>query len=172
MHRMSLFASVLAGLAGAVVLTSLQSPAAAHCEIPCGIYGDHARILQLLEDTATIAKSVSEIQALAGARDALGVNQLTRWINNKEEHATKIQDTIAQYFLNQRVKPAPKGSAGWEEYVERLTRHHAVMVAAMATKQTVDPAKVEELRVTINAIAGYYPPEAAQAPATAPPTRR
>ena len=170
MHRISLLASVTAGLVGAVVLTSLQSPAAAHCEIPCGIYDDNARIRQLLEDTDTIAKAVAQIQSLAAASDALSINQLTRWVNNKEEHATKIQETIAQYFLNQRVKPAPKGSAGWEDYVERLTRHHAVMVAAMTTKQTVDPAKVDELRATINAIAGYYPPAAPAAPAT--PTKR
>ncbi len=166
MHRNSLIAAIAAGLAGAVVLTSLQRPAAAHCEIPCGIYDDNARVRQMLEDTDTIAKAVAQIQALAAASDSLSVNQLTRWVYNKEEHATKIQETIAQYFLNQRVKPAPKGSAGWEEYVERLTRHHAVMVAAMTTKQTVDPAKVDELRASINAIAGYYPPAAPPAPAT------
>jgi hypothetical protein len=31
------------------------------------------------------------------------------------------------------------------------------MVAAMKTKQTVDPQRVEQLRAAIEAIAGYYP---------------
>ncbi len=33
-------------------------------------------------------------------------NQITRWVINKDEHATKIQDTICHYFLAQRLKLA------------------------------------------------------------------
>lgn len=39
----------------------------------------------------------------------------------------------------------------------KLVQHHAVMVAAMKTKQAADPALVEQLRAAIDAIAPYYP---------------
>ena len=157
MRRSSLLTAIAAGVAAAILLTIAPPPAAAHCEVPCGIYDDHARIDQMLEDTTTIHKAVVQILELSGKTDAQSLNQLTRWINNKEIHATKIQDTISQYFLNQRVKPARQGTQAWNDYVMRLVQHHAVMVAAMKTKQTVDPQKVAELRETIQAIGVYYP---------------
>ena len=157
MRRSTLLTSVAAGITASVLLTLGQPAALAHCEVPCGIYDDHARIQQMLEDTTTVAKAVDQILELSGKTDAQSLNQLTRWINNKEIHATKIQNTIAQYFLNQRVKPARQGTQAWNDYVMRLVQHHAVMVAAMKTKQTVDPQRVAELRETIQAIAVYYP---------------
>jgi nickel superoxide dismutase len=39
----------------------LAASAAAHCEIPCGIYDDEARIGMLLEHVATIEKSMNQI---------------------------------------------------------------------------------------------------------------
>ncbi len=157
MRRSTLLTAVAAGITASVLLTLGQPAALAHCEVPCGIYDDHARIDQMLEDTTTVGKAVAQILELSGKTDAQSLNQLTRWINNKEIHATKIQDTIAQYFLNQRVKPARQGTQAWNDYVMRLVQHHAVMVAAMKTKQTVDPRKVAELRETIEAIGVYYP---------------
>jgi nickel superoxide dismutase len=94
--------------------------------------------------------------ALAGL-DVQSLNQAVRWVGTKEAHATRIQETIAQYFLNQRVKPAARGSEGWNDDVNRLTEHHAVMVAAMQCKQAVDPAKTAALRGAIEKIAPYYP---------------
>ena len=157
MRRSTLLTAVAAGIAASVLLTVAQPAAWAHCEVPCGIYDDHARIDQMLEDTRTVQKAVAQILELTGKTDALSLNQLTRWINNKEIHATRIQDTISQYFLNQRIKPARQGTQAWNDYVMRLVQHHAVMVAAMKTKQTVDPQKVAELRDTIQTIAVYYP---------------
>jgi nickel superoxide dismutase len=159
MTRAALLSTAAAAAAAAAILTLLPAPARGHCEIPCGIYGDHARIEMLREDVATIAKSVAEITALAGRSDALSVNQATRWTMNKEEHATRIQHTIAQYFMTQRIKPAPQGSPGWSEYVTRLSQHHAVMLAALRAKQTVDDAAVNDLRAAVEAIALYYPPD-------------
>jgi len=158
MRPSTLLTAVVTGIAASVLLTIAQPGAWAHCEVPCGIYDDHARIDQMLEDATTVHKAVDQILELSGKTDAQSLNQLTRWINNKEIHATKIQDTIAQYFLNQRVKPARQGTQAWNDYIMRLVQHHAVMVAAMKTKQTVDPQKVAELRETIQAIAVYYPP--------------
>jgi len=97
-------------MAASALLTIGQPGAWAHCEVPCGIYDDHARIDQMLEDGTTIGKAVAQILELTGKTDAQSLNQLTRWINTKESHATRIQDTIAQYFMTQRVKPARQGT--------------------------------------------------------------
>ncbi len=171
MHRSTLLTAVLAGTVAAVLLVGSQPGAWAHCEIPCGIYDDHARIDAMLEDATTIAKAVDQINQLAGQHSAQSANQATRWIANKDEHATRIQHTIAQYFLTQRVKPVAPGSAGWDDYATSLARHHAVMVAAMKTKQTVDPRKVTELRDAIEAVGVYYPLQE-RGHATTAPSRR
>ena len=84
----------------------------AHCEIPCGIYGDETRIKLLNEHIATIEKSMNEILKLGKAKD-INYNQLVRWINNKEDHANKFQKIVTQYFMTQRIKP------GQPEYVKK-----------------------------------------------------
>ncbi|GIS73283.1 MAG: hypothetical protein CM1200mP10_28600 [Candidatus Neomarinimicrobiota bacterium] len=47
------------------------------------------------------------------------MNQLIRWINTKEEHATFIQSIIADFFLAQRIKPKKKDEAGRQQYVDQ-----------------------------------------------------
>ena len=47
------------------VLTITGFNAKAHCEIPCGIYGDSVRIALLYEDIETIEKSLSRSLALS-----------------------------------------------------------------------------------------------------------
>ena len=70
--------------------TALKAP---HCEVPCGIYDDQMRFEQMLEDTATIAKAIASINDftnnMQGPPTAKGINQATRWINTKENHARK-----------------------------------------------------------------------------------
>jgi nickel superoxide dismutase len=157
MRRSTLLTAVAAGVAASMFLSVAGSRAWAHCEVPCGIYDDHARVAQMLEDTGTITKATDQINGVAGQHGAQAVNQATRWVATKEEHATRIQHTIAQYFLTQRVKPVQPGAAGWEDYVTRLAEHHAVMVAAMKTKQSVDPSAVKTLRSAIEKIGVNYP---------------
>ena len=123
----------------------------AHCQIPCGIYDDHARVASMLEDVATIHKAVSQIADLAGKADPQSRNQLVRWVMNKERHAQNVIDTISDYFLTQRVKTSQ------EDYAERLAKHHAVIVAAMRAKQNADAGIVAELREAVEAVAPYYP---------------
>ena len=41
--------------ATAVILSAHTKEARAHCQVPCGIYDDPARIARLAEDTTTIA---------------------------------------------------------------------------------------------------------------------
>ena len=112
----------------------------AHCQVPCGVYGDQRRFEEMLEDTATIAKAITQINELAEKGDALSHNQLARWVATKEAHASNTQKIIADYFMTQRIK------ATSENYVKQLTAAHAVMVAAMGCKQKVDPATAKKLR--------------------------
>ncbi|MEM6885148.1 MAG: superoxide dismutase, Ni [Verrucomicrobiota bacterium] len=123
----------------------------AHCQVPCGIYDDHARVQAMLEDAETVAKAGKMLSELAGKSDAQSLNQISRWVANKESHAQKIIATISDYFLTQRVKPDQK------DYEERLKRHHAVILAAMKAKQNADPSFAEALSKAISGLADYYP---------------
>jgi len=133
-----------------VVGLGFRSGASAHCEVPCGIYGDQARFEAMLEDTTTVLKAMTQVGALAGKTDAQSHNQLARWVANKESHATKIQHTIAQYFMAQRIKPKSP------TYVKQLTSAHAVILTAMKCKQTVDTAHADALKAAILAFHKAY----------------
>ena len=126
-----------------------HSGAAAHCEIPCGIYDDHLRIHLIEEDATTIEKAMKQIVAL-GKESPINYNQLVRWISNKEEHATRIQHTVSQYFMTQRIKPDQ------EKYTEKLTVLHQLLVAAMKCKQTVDLNQVATLRSLLKKFETLY----------------
>lgn len=133
-------------------LSSTQpNSASAHCQIPCGIYNDHARVDAMLEDAVTIEKAVKLIGELSGKTDAQSQNQIVRWVMNKELHAQKIISTSTDYFLTQRVKPKQ------EDYTERLKKHHAVIIAAMKAKQSSDMDSVMNLKKAIEALIPYYP---------------
>ena len=136
----------------ALLLSLSASPVQSHCQIPCGIYDDNARVVSMLEDVATIRTAVAQIAELAGKTDPQSQNQLVRWVVNKEQHAQRIIATIGDYFLTQRVK------AKQEDYTERLRKHHAVIVAAMRAKQNANAEVVAELESAVEALAPYYPP--------------
>jgi nickel superoxide dismutase len=102
----------------------------------------------MLEDHTTIVKAMAQINTLAEKDDALSQNQLVRWINTKESHATNTQQIVAQYFLTQRIKPGTD-DASKRAYVENLITAHAVMQAAMKCKQTVDPKNASMLQQAI-----------------------
>jgi len=142
-------------LVGALALLGSQlalvQPASAHCQIPCGIYDDNARVQAMLEDAATVAKAVKMINELAGKTDPQSQNQSVRWIVNKEKHAQNIISTISDYFLTQRVKPDQ------EDYADRLVKHHTVILAAMKAKQNADATHADALKASIETLAQYYP---------------
>jgi nickel superoxide dismutase len=122
----------------------------AHCQVPCGIYDDSARVQAMLEDVETTAKATKLINELAGKKDAQSQNQTARWVMNKEKHAQNIIATISDYFLTQRVKSSQK------DYTKRLVKHHTVIVAAMKVKQNTDTKYVEALQKSVEALAPYY----------------
>lgn len=49
----------------------LAVSAFAHCEIPCGIYGDQARVDLIREHVTTIEKSMDMIEKLSKEKDRL-----------------------------------------------------------------------------------------------------
>ncbi len=144
------------GLSMIGVWTISSPQASAHCQVPCGIYDDAARISRLKEDAATIHKAVDQINKLGSGHDVTSINQATRWIMTKEKHASHIIEVVSQYFLTQKVKPVATGADGYDGYLKKLADHHAVMSAAMKTKQTVDMEKVDALSAAIDAMAKHY----------------
>lgn len=121
---------------------------APHCQVPCGVYADQLRFEQMLEDTTTIAKAITAVNDFStGLADAppsaKDMNQVMRWINTKESHASNTQKIIAEYFLTQRIKESNK------EYTNQLITAHKVMVAAMKCKQDANPATAETLKKAI-----------------------
>jgi nickel superoxide dismutase len=141
----------MASLLGILILALGSSNGVAHCHVPCGIYDDSDRVKSMLEDVMTIEKAVSEMQSIAEKSDPLSVNQKVRWVMNKELHAQRIIDTISDYFLTQRVKPAQK------DYSKRLMDHHQVIVSAMKAKQSASLEPVKALREAVLVLAPYYP---------------
>ena len=123
------------------------APAAAHCQIPCGIYDDELRVQLIEEHITTIEKSMNQIVALSKA-SPVDYNQLVRWVDNKEEHAQKIQDIVTAYFMAQRIKmPADHGDENsTNEYLHKLALLHAIQIHAMKAKQSTDLGQVETLR--------------------------
>ena len=126
-------------LASLLFLSSSIPNAAAHCEIPCGIYDDQLRTQLIAEHATTIEKAMKQIVELSAA-DEPNHNQIARWVANKESHASEIQHIVSQYFMTQRIKP------GMEGYGEKLELLHRMLVAAMKCKQTTDLDQVSELR--------------------------
>lgn len=120
--------------------------AAAHCEIPCGIYDDEMRIQMISEHIATIEKAMKQISKLQSVQP-VDYNQLVRWISNKEHHADEIQQIVSQYFMTQRIKFSTV------KYSEKLVLLHKMLVYAMKCKQTNDLSHTEALH---NLLKGFH----------------
>lgn len=134
----------------------LQRPAGAHCQIPCGIYDDTIRFALMLEDVTTIEKSMAQIVALNSA-ETTDVNQLVRWVENKEQHAAKLAETVTGYFMTQRVKPVVAGDeVAQTTYTKQITLLHKMLILSMKVKQTTDAAHCAELRTLIEAFRTSY----------------
>ncbi len=128
-----------------------------HCQVPCGIYDDAVRIIQIREHITTIKKSMKQINQLTSEEsNAQNMNQLVRWINTKEEHATFIQSIIADYFLAQRIKPKKKDEAGRQQYVDQTLLLQQIIVAAMKSKQTVDKSDPRSVSTLLNQFVELY----------------
>ncbi|MCH2162069.1 MAG: hypothetical protein MK085_09380 [Phycisphaerales bacterium] len=186
MHRSTVIAALAAAVFGGIVGVNLDRPTGAsslttvmeqaraavtatattHCEIPCGIFDDHAEVEGMRLDAQTIQKANAQIQeimfSMMQAGDpmaaAQAANTAMRWVMVKEEHARKIQHTVAWYFVAQRVKaPAGDDADAREKYHQQLASFHGVTVAAMKAAQDSDPGSAERLFAAIDAVAPWYP---------------
>jgi len=131
------------------IILLAASYAAAHCEIPCGIYDDEMRINMIAEHITTIEKSMNQIIKLEGHQPA-NYNQLIRWVLNKENHANEIQEIVTKYFMTQRIK------IGTENYSKKLTVLHKLMVYTMKCKQTTDLSHIGTLRSLLGEFRDLY----------------
>ena len=130
-----------------------------HCQIPCGIYGDPARLDMIAENIMTIEKSMKQIVELS-AKDKPNMNQIVRWVQNKEKHADDISHTISYYFMAQRIKPVDQADTeSYRKYVKKLTLLHQMLVYTMKARQTTDLSNVEKLRVLLGEFRTDYLPQ-------------
>jgi len=133
-----------------------------HCAVPCGIFDDPKLVVEIKEAVATITKAMVQINELSATMSPLSINQMTRWVNTKEEHCKKIISLISEYCMCQRVKPIGDPKCPFnsnEEYISALQAHHAVMLAATKCKQTVDPVNAATLDDMVNHMAKMYSPK-------------
>jgi nickel superoxide dismutase len=146
-------------IAAAVIVTSaavLSSVVYSHCQIPCGIYDDPARLTEIAEHIATIEKSMKKITELS-ADQKPNYNQLVRWVNNKDDHADKLSHIVTYYFMAQRITPADKSDAkAYGDYVNKIALLHQMLVYGMKCKQTTDLANVEKLKVLLAEFKNAY----------------
>jgi nickel superoxide dismutase len=136
-------------LVGVCVLVAFLAPrdVRGHCQIPCGIYDDDVQFTLLAQHVETMVRSAQEIQRLL-AEEPDNVNQLTRWVINKDEHADAFAEIITDYFLTQRIALL-EGEAGRDAYLQQLELAHRLLVGAMRVKQSDDPAVGEALGETL-----------------------
>jgi small subunit ribosomal protein S27Ae len=128
--------------------------------VPCGIFDDPAMVAQMKEMAASIRKAMAQgvtLHATSGS-DILAMNQMVRWINVKEEHASKIITMVSEYCLCQRVKK--EAFATEKDYFDALAAHHKVLQMAMKSKQSMDPAACDALEHAISDMAKMYLPVA------------
>jgi len=136
---------------GAVFVSAIvfASIAYSHCQVPCGIYGDEMRFDMIAEHITTIEKSMKLVTELSG-QDKPNMNQIVRWVQNKDEHADELSEIVTYYFMAQRLTLPPEGDVkAHDEYVKKLTLLHEMLVYSMKAKQTTDVGYVEKLRSTL-----------------------
>ena len=142
-------------IATTALLTFSASPhVSAHCQVPCGIFSDETVLTDLQTHHATIEKAMLQIVELS-KEPGKNANQITRWVVNKEEHANKIEETMAQYFLAQRIK-LEEAETNKEAYLSKVTLAHQIIVQAMKCKQGTNVEAAKQLKQLIAAFTKAY----------------
>jgi nickel superoxide dismutase len=144
----------------AAILTLQPHTAGAHCQVPCGIYGDKLKFDQLAQHIETIDKSMRKVRELS-ANLGQNANQLIRWTINKDDHADLFAHEITYYFLQQRIK-LDEADTNRQAYLRKIQLCHELLVYAMKTKQSTDQANVEMLRDKLTAFRDAYMDESKQ----------
>ena len=140
-----------------ILITLTSSVLYSHCQVPCGIYDDASRIIQIREDINTIQKAIKNITELSNNKTVpKDLNQLVRWINTKEEHSQHIQDVMMQYFLAQRIKPKDVKDKGYTKYVSLTTSCQKIIFYAMKCKQDTEISYSEILLKEVSLLINSY----------------
>ena len=91
-----------------------------------------------------------KIEELSLKDDALSSNQLSRWVQTKEDHSSIIQRLVSDYFLTKRIKETHP------YYLEQITLLQRLLVVAMNCKQTLENKNVEEGIDLLNLFSNSY----------------
>jgi nickel superoxide dismutase len=109
-----------------------------------------------MEHIQTIEKAIQQVNQLS-AQSPQNMNQIVRWIMNKEKHAEEIQHIISQYFLTQRIKNVASGDKqATEKYFTKLALCHQILVYAMKCKQTTELENVNKLKSEVEQFKKSY----------------
>lgn len=127
-----------------------------HCQIPCGIYDDERVFSELYEHVDTIHKAVDVLSVSPNLEDPLAMQQFVRWVTNKDDHASKIQSIMTDYFLSQRLSGAIKTNTFNRAYHNKLKSIHLIIFNSMKAKQTVSLDVVESLNQSIKSFESLY----------------
>jgi nickel superoxide dismutase len=131
-----------------------------HCQVPCGIYDDKARIKMIAEHITTMEKAMKQVIELS-KESKPNYNQIVRWVTNKEKHGEELSDIVTYYFMAQRIKPTDKkDTAKYGEYQKRLELLHHMLVYTMKAKQSVDLSVIGKLRSLLEEFSKSYFPHA------------
>lgn len=131
----------------------------AHCQIPCGIYDDNAAFAEMRQHVVTIHKSIDMINALSLQESSeesleeksLQQQQFTRWVLNKENHASDLQHLVSDYFLTQRISsPGKRDRFLYKRYLKKLAASHQIIFYAMKSKQSLNLDHITELNTYID----------------------
>lgn len=143
-------------LALSLIVAGISSIVFAHCQIPCGIYGDETRFTLMREHVATIEKSMKQIESL-GKEKQPDYNQIVRWVTNKDDHADELAEIVTYYFMAQRVKPASEDNKEeYDKYIRKITMLHQILVLSMKTKQTINLDNCSQLTTLIDKFEKLY----------------
>jgi nickel superoxide dismutase len=140
-----------------IALVSAASYVYSHCQIPCGIYGDDTRFEIMSEHIDTIEKSMKMITELS-KEEKKDMNQIVRWVVNKEDHAAELSEIITYYFMAQRIKPVSTAQTAEQKelYTNQITLLHEMLVTTMQSKQSTDLKLIPKLRDQLHDFAHLY----------------
>lgn len=128
----------------------------AHCQVPCGIYDDQARIKAIAEHITTMEKAMNQVLTLSKEAKP-NYNQIVRWVTNKEKHAEELGDIVTYYFMTQRLKPVAKSDAAhYGAYQNKLELLHHLLFYTMKAKQTTDLEHIKTLRDLLKKFEAAY----------------
>jgi nickel superoxide dismutase len=122
--------------------------AAAHCDIPCGIYDPISAQI----DALTVVRMMDLMHDLekAGQKGAEYQNSMARYVQVKEEHAENCKREV-RVIWGDFIKPEHV-----DQYPELNPLVHKIMKLGSKSRQTVDRQAGEDLLEAVNRFAEIF----------------